>query len=151
RRQRQRQPAHPAPGWRRAEHGQPAATPARPHRAGGRRRRGVERRNRCPWRAALRHRQRRTGRCDHHRMSSPAVPEFDGKAFVSGLSTAPGVYRMYAADGSLLYVGKAGALKRRVASYFSNAPRSPRIQAMVAQIARMEVTVTRTEAEALLL
>ena len=84
-------------------------------------------------------------------MSSPAVPEFDGKAFVSGLSTAPGVYRMYAADGSLLYVGKAGALKRRVASYFSNAPRSPRIQAMVAQIVRMEVTVTRTEAEALLL
>ena len=84
-------------------------------------------------------------------MSSPAAPEFDGKAFVFGLSTAPGVYRMYAADDSLLYVGKAGALKRRVASYFSNAPRSPRIQAMVAQIARMEVTVTRTEAEALLL
>ncbi|KAF1700169.1 excinuclease ABC subunit UvrC [Pseudoxanthomonas suwonensis] len=84
-------------------------------------------------------------------MSSTAVPEFDGKAFVSGLSLAPGVYRMYAADGSLLYVGKAGALKRRVASYFSNTPKSPRIQAMVAQIARMEVTVTRTEAEALLL
>ncbi|WP_028914911.1 excinuclease ABC subunit UvrC [Pseudoxanthomonas sp. J31] len=84
-------------------------------------------------------------------MSSPAVPEFDGKAFVSGLSLAPGVYRMYAADGSLLYVGKAGALKRRVASYFSNTPKTPRIQAMVAQIARMEVTVTRTEAEALLL
>jgi len=84
-------------------------------------------------------------------MSSPAVPEFDGKAFVSGLSTAPGVYRMYAADGSLLYVGKAGALKRRVASYFSNTPKSPRIHSMVAQIARMEVTVTRTEAEALLL
>ncbi|RRN54807.1 excinuclease ABC subunit UvrC [Pseudoxanthomonas sp. SGNA-20] len=84
-------------------------------------------------------------------MSSPAVPEFDGKAFVSGLSLAPGVYRMYAADGSLLYVGKAGALKRRVASYFSNTPKTPRIRAMVAQIARMEVTVTRTEAEALLL
>ena len=57
-------------------------------------------------------------------MSSPAVPEFDGKAFVSGLSLAPGVYRMYAADGSLLYVGKAGALKRRVASYFSNTPKT---------------------------
>ena len=80
-----------------------------------------------------------------------AAGEFDGKAFVAQLSTAPGVYRMYAADGSLLYVGKAGALKRRVASYFSNAPRTPRIHAMVAQIARMEVTVTRTEAEALLL
>jgi len=76
---------------------------------------------------------------------------FDGKAFVAQLSTAPGVYRMYAADGGLLYVGKAGALKRRVASYFSNTPKTARIHAMVAQIARMEVTVTRTEAEALLL
>ena len=81
----------------------------------------------------------------------PAAGDFDGKAFVAQLSTAPGVYRMYAADGGLLYVGKAGALKRRVASYFSNAPKTPRIHAMVAQIARMEVTVTRTEAEALLL
>ena len=81
----------------------------------------------------------------------PATGEFDGKAFVAQLSTAPGVYRMYAADGSLLYVGKAGALKRRVASYFANTPKTPRIHAMLAQVARMEVTVTRTEAEALLL
>ena len=80
-----------------------------------------------------------------------AAGGFDGKAFVAQLSTAPGVYRMYAADGSLLYVGKAGALKRRVASYFGNTPKTARIHAMVAQVARMEVTVTRTEAEALLL
>ena len=80
-----------------------------------------------------------------------AADAFDGKAFVAQLSTAPGVYRMYAADGSLLYVGKAGALKRRVASYFANTPKTPRIHAMLAQVARMEVTVTRTEAEALLL
>ncbi|HET6396684.1 MAG TPA: excinuclease ABC subunit UvrC, partial [Pseudoxanthomonas sp.] len=84
-------------------------------------------------------------------MMAPAVPEFDGKAFAARLSTAPGVYRMYAADGSLLYVGKAGALKRRVASYFNNAPKSPRTLAMLSQVARMDVTVTRTEAEALLL
>ena len=87
-------------------------------------------------------------------MSDPAgdpAAEFDGKAFVARLSTAPGVYRMYAADGSLLYVGKAGALKRRVASYFNSAPKTARIQSMLAQVARMEVTVTRTEAEALLL
>ncbi|MET0809416.1 MAG: excinuclease ABC subunit UvrC, partial [Pseudoxanthomonas sp.] len=64
---------------------------------------------------------------------------------------APGVYRMYAADDSLLYVGKAGALRKRVASYFSNTPKSPRTHAMLAQVARMDVTVTRTEGEALLL
>ena len=76
---------------------------------------------------------------------------FDGKAFVRGLSTAPGVYRMLAADDSVLYVGKAAALKKRVASYFSAAPKNTRTMAMLAQVARMEATVTRTEAEALLL
>jgi excinuclease ABC subunit C len=76
---------------------------------------------------------------------------FDGKEYAAGLSTAPGVYRMYAADESLLYVGKAGALRKRVASYFSNTPKSPRTHAMLAQVARMDVTVTRTEGEALLL
>jgi excinuclease ABC subunit C len=76
---------------------------------------------------------------------------FDGKAFVRALSTAPGVYRMFAADGTVLYVGKASALKNRVSSYFNNTPKSARIASMVSQIARMEVTVTRTEAEALIL
>ena len=79
------------------------------------------------------------------------TPAFDGKAFVARLSTAPGVYRMLAADGSMLYVGKAGALRKRVASYFNNAPKSPRTLAMLTQVASMEVTVTRTEGEALLL
>ncbi|MET0327598.1 MAG: excinuclease ABC subunit UvrC, partial [Luteimonas sp.] len=83
-------------------------------------------------------------------MTEAAQP-FDGKAFVEGLSTAPGVYRMLAADDSVLYVGKAGALKKRVASYFSATPKSSRTMAMLSQVARMEVTVTRTEAEALLL
>jgi excinuclease ABC subunit C len=84
------------------------------------------------------------------RRSSPGQP-FDGKAFAASLSTAPGVYRMYAADDTLLYVGKARALRNRVGSYFNNAPRNPRTIAMISQIARMDVTVTRTEAEALLL
>ena len=83
-------------------------------------------------------------------MTAPHPP-FDGKAFVRGLSTAPGVYRMFAADGTVLYVGKAGALKKRVASYFSGAPKAARTMAMLAQVARMDVTVTRSEAEALLL
>ncbi len=82
---------------------------------------------------------------------SPAAPAFDGKAFVRGLSTEPGVYRMFAADGSPLYVGKAGALRKRVASYFSATPKSARTMAMLSQVARMEVVATRTEAEALLL
>jgi len=77
--------------------------------------------------------------------------DFDGKAYAAALSTAPGVYRMYAADDSLLYVGKAGALRKRVSSYFNNTPKTPRIHAMLAQVARMDVTVTRTEGEALLL
>jgi len=84
-------------------------------------------------------------------MSRSPQPAFDGKVFAAGLSTAPGVYRMYAADDSLLYVGKAGALRKRVTSYFNNSPKSPRIQSMLTQVARMDVTVTRTEAEALLL
>ena len=84
-------------------------------------------------------------------MSESTPSTFDGKAFVRSLSTAPGVYRMFAADDSVLYVGKAGALRKRVASYFSSTPKTARTMAMLAQVARMEVTVTRTEAEALLL
>jgi excinuclease ABC subunit C len=82
----------------------------------------------------------------------PASPQaFDGKAFVSTLTTSPGVYRYFDEDGDLLYVGKASSLKKRVGSYFLKPRMEPRIAAMVAQIARCEITVTRTEAEALLL
>jgi excinuclease ABC subunit C len=82
---------------------------------------------------------------------SPKPLPFDGKAFVRSLSNAPGVYRMFATDGAPLYVGKAGALRKRVASYFSATPKTARTMAMLSQVARMEVVVTRTEAEALLL
>ncbi|GAP64724.1 excinuclease ABC subunit C [Mizugakiibacter sediminis] len=83
-------------------------------------------------------------------MASPSAPAFDGKAFVRTLSTSPGVYRMFDAAGELLYVGKANNLQKRVGSYFSKALES-RIAVMVSQIARIEVTLTRTEGEALLL
>ena len=81
---------------------------------------------------------------------SPDARGFDGREYARALTVAPGVYRMYAADDSLLYVGKAASLKKRVASYFTKALPA-RTAAMVAQIARMDVTVTRTPTEALLL
>ncbi|MCK9539535.1 excinuclease ABC subunit UvrC [Dokdonella sp.] len=76
---------------------------------------------------------------------------FDGKGFVRTLTSAPGVYRMFDGGGELLYVGKAGNLRKRVGSYFLKPRMEPRIAAMVAQVARIETTVTRTESEALLL
>jgi excinuclease ABC subunit C len=76
---------------------------------------------------------------------------FDGRAFVASLPRRPGVYRMFSADGELLYVGKAACLRDRVGSYFSPGNLNPKVQVLVAQIASMEVTVTRSETEALLL
>ncbi|QDA55842.1 excinuclease ABC subunit UvrC [Thermomonas aquatica] len=78
-------------------------------------------------------------------------PGFDGKAAAAALPAAPGVYRMLNADGGVLYVGKARALRNRVGSYFNATPKPTRIMAMLAQVARIEVTVTRSEADALLL
>jgi excinuclease ABC subunit C len=80
-----------------------------------------------------------------------AATDFDSRSFIQQLTTQPGVYRMYGAADDLLYVGKARNLKKRVASYFLRASGSPRIEAMVAQIRRIEVTVTHTEDEALVL
>ncbi|NII10373.1 excinuclease ABC subunit UvrC [Oleiagrimonas sp. C23AA] len=84
-------------------------------------------------------------------MQSSQTAPFDGKAFVRTLTTSPGVYRYFGSDDELLYVGKAANLKKRVGSYFLKPRMEPRIASMVSQIARAEVTLTRTEAEALLL
>lgn len=78
------------------------------------------------------------------------MSSFDHRTALQQIPTEPGVYRMQDAGGQLLYVGKAKNLKRRVSSYFGRAL-NRRLQVMVAQIAEIQVTVTRTEGEALLL
>ena len=75
----------------------------------------------------------------------------DAKALVRNLSASPGVYRMLDEQGKVLYVGKARNLRKRVASYFRATGLSGRIQHMVRSVASIDVTVTNTENEALLL
>lgn len=81
----------------------------------------------------------------------PATPPFDLPSFLASLPAKPGVYRMLGADETILYVGKARHLKNRVASYFHGRAHADKTQALLAQVQRVEVTVTASENEALLL
>src|SRR6266446_8226460 len=76
---------------------------------------------------------------------------FDHKEYTAALPKRPGVYRMLNAEHELLYVGKAKSLRDRVGTYFAAGNVNPKVQALVQQIAAIEVTVTNSETEALLL
>jgi len=77
--------------------------------------------------------------------------QFDSKSFLRTLTSRPGVYRMLDEQGKVLYVGKARNLKKRVASYFRKTGLAPKTHALMRQMSAVDVTVTNTEAEALIL
>ncbi len=87
----------------------------------------------------------------HDSVSMKHAPAFDSAAFLKDLTVRPGVYQMLDEAAKVLYVGKAQNLKKRVSSYFTRADNSPKTRAMVAQIRDIEVIVTHTEKEALIL
>jgi len=77
--------------------------------------------------------------------------DFDIDEFLKNLTRLPGIYKMLNDKGDIIYIGKAKNLKNRVTSYFRKGAASPKQQVMVAKIVRIEITVTHTEGEALLL
>jgi excinuclease ABC subunit C len=78
-------------------------------------------------------------------------PHFDSVRFLADASQQPGIYQMFGVDGNILYVGKAKNLKLRLASYFRKTGLTTKTIALVARIHRIEVTITASEAEALIL
>src|SRR3569832_1542471 len=76
---------------------------------------------------------------------------FDAERFLQTVTTRPGVYRMINGDGKVLYVGKARNLKKRLASYFRTSGLAVKTRALMSHTHHVEVTVTRTEGEALIL
>lgn len=76
---------------------------------------------------------------------------FDASAFLKTVTSQPGVYRMYDAGNTVIYVGKAKDLKKRLASYFRSHVASRKTEALVKSITHIDVTITHTETEALLL
>ena len=79
------------------------------------------------------------------------MSQFDHNDFLKNLTSQPGVYRMYNAEGEVIYVGKAKNLKNRVSSYFRKNVDNSKTRSLVANIASMDVTVVNSETEAFLL
>lgn len=80
-----------------------------------------------------------------------SAASFDASRFLANTTQQSGVYLMFADDGAILYIGKAKNLKARLSSYFRATGLTPKTKALVARIARIEVTVTASETEALIL
>ncbi len=83
--------------------------------------------------------------------TQPIEKPFDHKTFLKLLTSRPGVYRMLDVNGKVLYIGKARNLKNRVGSYFRASGLTTKTMAMVAKVADIEITITSSETEALLL
>jgi len=84
-------------------------------------------------------------------MSAQDDKQFDPKSFLRSLTHRPGVYQMLNAKHKIIYVGKAGDLRKRVSSYFQRTHADAKTASMMELVANVEVTVTNTEAEALIL
>lgn len=84
-------------------------------------------------------------------MTHASADLFDHSRFLANTTQQPGIYQMFGGDGAILYVGKAKNLKARLSSYFRKTGLTPKTQALVSRIARIEVTVTASETEALIL
>ncbi|EQA13456.1 GIY-YIG catalytic domain protein, partial [Glaesserella parasuis SW140] len=79
------------------------------------------------------------------------MSKFNSKQFLADTPHNPGVYRMYDDKGTIIYVGKAKDLKKRLSSYFRSTLASRKTEALVSQIAHIDTTITHSETEALLL
>ena len=88
---------------------------------------------------------------DREEPSTTSRTEFDSVAFLKNVTSQPGVYRMLDENEQVIYVGKAKNLKNRLSSYFRQTGLSPKTQVMVSKIADINIAITHTEGEALLL
>ena len=88
---------------------------------------------------------------DKNKTTDKTTSDFDSRSFLASCSQKPGVYQMYDGKGKHLYIGKAKNLKKRLASYFRPQTPGSKTEALVRKIVHIDVTVTSSETEALIL